>query len=55
MVTNGKTSEMGVSAMSEDGKNILDILQQLRRFCEQVSLLLRAADSLVAKKLESAL
>ena len=35
--------------MSEDGKNIIAMIQQLRTFFEQVSLLLATADTLMAK------
>lgn len=30
--------------MSEDGKNILEMVQQIRKLCEQISLLLRTVD-----------
>ncbi|MBI3300798.1 MAG: hypothetical protein HYZ72_01780, partial [Deltaproteobacteria bacterium] len=34
--------------MNEDGKNIVTMLRQLRRLCEQISLLLITADGLMA-------
>lgn len=36
--------------MSEDGKNLMAVLQSLRRFCEQVSLLLGTADGLIGEE-----
>lgn len=36
--------------MSDDGKNIIATFQQLRRFCEQISLLLGSVDALMASE-----
>lgn len=36
--------------MSEDGKNITAMMQQLRRLCEEISLLLGTADTLIANE-----
>lgn len=36
--------------MSEDGKNIIAMLRQLRRLCEQISLLLKTADGLMTEE-----
>jgi len=36
--------------MSEDGKNILKMVEQIRKLCEQISLLLRTADEQMGKE-----
>jgi len=36
--------------MSGDGKNIVGLMQQLRKLCEQISLLLMTADSLMSDR-----
>lgn len=36
--------------MSEDGKNIVGMLQQLRRLCEELSVLPKTADAMMAEK-----
>jgi hypothetical protein len=48
MSTNKGIVAVEVKKMSEDGKNIIALLQQLRRLCEEIGLLLGTADRLMS-------